>query len=307
MTCSSALLRSRRVGGVQTAGSQYCKAGDGTGENIAARYSTSNSPSPVIPTDRLSSPTDRSNNAFSRGERDNSHLNSIQMDRKVMKGNDNDNHNHGHNHGHNHVRRSNSPNVVTGTSSSPYIQSQTQSHMSISCRAQAPTTPHQTYEYDKAIAALKDIKDLVCSHKPWLFGLESGTLKVNESYGPSCQPAEVLARSLVLPTYQSALSGIGAQHSGASKISSVPLVEKKEKEKEKETEKNTEIDECVEESGEFSVLGLNASEVQQVESELFALRNGLAEERELSGGECIVLLGCVRLLYDIVRVVCTVA
>ena len=141
MTCSSALLRSRRVGGYQTAGSQYCKAGDGTGENIAARYSSSNSPSAVIPTDRLSSPTDRSNNAFSRGERDNSHLNSIQMDRKVMKGNDNDNHNHGHNHG----RRSNSPNVVTGTSSSPYIQSQTQSHMSISCRAQAPTTPHEVF------------------------------------------------------------------------------------------------------------------------------------------------------------------
>ena len=293
MTCSSALLRSRRVGGYQTAGSQYCKAGDGTGENIAARYSSSNSPSPVIPTDRLSSPTHRSNNAFSRGERDNSHLNSIQMDRKVMKGNDNDNHNH--NHGHNHGRRSNSPNVVTGTT--------------ISCRVQAPTTPHQTYEYDKAIAALKDIKDLVCSHKPWLFGLESGTLKVNESYGPSCQPAEVLARSLVLPTYQSALSGIGAQHSGTSKISSVPLVEMKEKEKEKETDKDKsiEIDECVEESGEFSVLGLNASEVQQVESELFALRNGLAEERELSGGEYIELLGCVRLLYDIVRVVCTVA
>ena len=220
---------------------------------------------------------DRSSNTSSEGERDNNYSNSSLTNRKLVKRNENQN--HGHNENHNHGRRLNSPNFAkgTGTSSSPFMQSQSQSqlHRSITCPIQTPTTPHQTYEYDKAIAALKDIKDLVSSHKPWLFGLESGTVKVNETYGPSCQPTEVLARSLVLPTYQLALSGIGLPPSLSSKMSSVPVGESK----------NIEIDKGVEELGDFSVLGLSVTEVKQVESELFALREGLAEERELSGGE----------------------
>ena len=218
---------------------------------------------------------DRSSNTSSEGERDNNYSNSSRTNRKLVKRNENQN--HGHNENHNHGRRLNSPNFAkgTGTSSSPFMQLQSHLHRSISCPVQTPTTPHQTYEYDKAIAALKDIKDLVSSHKPWLFGLESGTVKVNETYGPSCQPTEVLARSLVLPTYQLALSGIGLPPSLSSKMSSVPVGESK----------NIEIDKGVEELGDFSVLGLSVTEVKQVESELFALREGLAEERELSGGE----------------------
>ena len=93
--------------------------------------------------------------------------------------------------------------------------------------ASTPLTPHQTYEYDKAIAALRNIKELVRTHKPWLFDSDEGALKISHSYVPTNQPAEVLARSLVLPTYQSALAGISLRHLSASKSSSLSGTEMK--------------------------------------------------------------------------------